>query len=938
MNSTLPQLTSFDDAPRLDLLYGWEFLADVTGKLRLPDLAETPGWRVARVGVSWNAQFVDLRDYMGVGWYRTKFRIPTYGDDRHILIKFGAVDYFAEVFLNGRRIGSHEGGYTPFHFEITEFLQPGDNELVVRVIDPPMDEALNQELCPEMMYNEIPHGKQNWYIQNAGIWQGVRLELCPAIYVENIRITPNISGDLKIDVQLAGAGLESAEVSAATSLHVSVQDSSGKVEWETQVQGPTTLSSKQLHAHVRNHRLWSPDSPALYTVEVSVTGAVQYRKRVRFGFRKFEARDQKLFLNNKPFYLMGALDQDFYPETIHTPASEAYVRDTMLKAKAMGINLLRCHLKVAHPVYLTVADEVGLLLWTEMPSWSDCWYPADHFSHKAADRGRKMFEEVLDRDWNHPSIVIQTIMNESWGIDLQQAEQRTWLKETFNRIKEEVAPLGRLVVDNSACEKNFHLKSDIEDFHNYYSMPDDAAKWDKWTAELASRPAWTFSPFGDAERTGHEPILVSEFGNWGLPKLPDEVPWWFHCSFGGREVTTPVGVLERFTEYGLDRVFGSYDAFAEETQWHQFSSLKHQMEDIRKHGEIQGHVVTGMTDVHWEVNGLLDMWRDPKVFSGELERLQKPDLILIDIAKQNFTAGETVDFEVILSHYSTTDVKGSRLRWATDSGLGGQFTISESIPSGTVRRLQHLSFTAPELALASSERIHMELRSAKGAVIAQNSAELFLFPQAEANIQPLRLHDPLGTSGGLGEQLRNAGYTLRNANDHRPEELMIATQLDTIAKAHAASGGPLLLLLDSPAGLPSDLPWTVAAREGSDLDGRWFSNFNWINPDSELYKALWFTRVLGFESRHVVPRHIIRPASNKDFTDVLSGVAFGWIAKNSALTQWLRLPQGLAFATTYRFDQYSRDPYATHLLNNMITVAQQRQDISTPEFSVSTSS
>ena len=108
----------------------------------------------------------------------------------------------------------------------------------------------------------------------------------------------------------------------------------------------------------------------------------------------------------------------------------------MLKAKKLGINMLRCHLKVAHPVYLDVADEVGMLIWTELPSWSDSWFPSDHFSTMAAVRADKMFWEILIRDWNHPCIVLQTIMNESWGINLKDASQREWLRNTFDRIKD----------------------------------------------------------------------------------------------------------------------------------------------------------------------------------------------------------------------------------------------------------------------------------------------------------------------------------------------------------------------------------------------------------------------------------------------------------------------------------------------------------------------
>lgn len=920
MESRLPQYHSSEESPRLELLHGWDFLPDPEARLKLEQLADVPGWRKAQVALSWTAQFDDLRDYMGVAWYRIRFNVPQLYERGHVLLKFGAVDYFAEVFVNGHRIGSHEGGYTPFSFDITGVSQPGGNELVVRVIDPPMDEAQNRALCPEMMYNEIPHGKQNWYLQNAGIWQGVRVEFVPAIYVDQIQVTPDISGDFSVAVQLGGNGLEDRILADSTSVHFVVNDTSGRTVCEGSF-APVSGAHQAFTGRVRNPRLWGPDDPALYSVEVSLNGAVQHRKRARFGFRKFEARDGRLYLNGRPFYMIGTLDQDFYPETIHTPASEEFVREMILKAKKLGVNVLRCHLKVAHPVYLTVADEVGMLVWTEMPSWSDCWYPSDHFSTRAADRARAMFEEVLQRDWNHPSVVIQTIMNESWGIDLKVPEQRQWLKDTFNRMKQQVSPLGRLVVDNSACERNFHIKTDIEDFHNYYSMPDDANAWEKWTRELASRPEWTFSPFGDAERTRQEPIIVSEFGNWGLPALPDELPWWFDRSFGGREVTTPAGVLERFREYKLDELFITFNDFAEETQWHQYISLKHEIEDIRRHPEIQGYVVTGMTDVHWEVNGLLDMWRNPKIFGAELEKLQRPDVVMLDLRRYNFLAGQKLEAPIIISHYGVQELRGARVRWVADSGAAGQFVIQDSVAPGTVASLPPVDLTLPEVEQARIERLHIEVRSARGTLIAENACDLFVFPQPRpAAGTPLSLHDPERTAAGLRESLAAAGYELRDGRLHR-DTLLVATALDETVERHLEDGGRVLLLVYSEKALPEGSPYTAVSRVGTDLDGRWFSNYNWIRADSPVFESLALGRIMGFESAEVVPRHVIRGVPPAVFDDVLCGVTYGWVAKNSALMLQARYAKGRLLATSFDFSKYGQDPYATHLLDSALRYA-----------------
>src|SRR3954468_4829536 len=206
MAHALPYQSS-QDLARVELEHGWEFLPDPSARLRYADLAGTSDWRPARVGLSWNAQFEDLRDYMGAAWYRIRTELPLFRDTRHALLKFGAVDYFCEVFVNGISVGTHEGGYTPFSMEITGALHPGENEIAIYVVDPPMNETENKALFPEMMYNEIPHGKQNWYVQNSGIWQGVRLELCPSIYIERLDVTTQVSGDFKVEARLAGLGL-----------------------------------------------------------------------------------------------------------------------------------------------------------------------------------------------------------------------------------------------------------------------------------------------------------------------------------------------------------------------------------------------------------------------------------------------------------------------------------------------------------------------------------------------------------------------------------------------------------------------------------------------------------------------------------------------------------------------------------------------------------
>ncbi|HKQ06467.1 MAG TPA: glycoside hydrolase family 2 TIM barrel-domain containing protein [Blastocatellia bacterium] len=898
----------------------WQFLTDKAGTLKVGDLAGAQGWRNVRVGLSWNAQFDDLRDYMGVAWYRTRLDVPQLEKGKRALLHFGAVDYLSEVFVNGKSVGTHEGGYTPFVFDISDAVKPGANDLVVRVIDPPMDEKENRARFPEMMYNEIPHGKQNWYVQTGGIWQSVWLDIKPMLFIERIHVTARLNGEVEVEALLSvGKGIDTM---FNRGLKVTVRDPAGNIAF-TQTLRARDVGPHRLTGRVNAPQLWGPDSPTLYSVEVTLDGDVPDSFRDRFGFRTFEARDGKLYLNGEPFYMVAALDQDFYPEGIYTPPSEAFVRDMMLKARRLGLNLLRCHIKVPDPVYLKVADEVGMLVWYEIPSWADFNY----YTPKAAERGERTFAEMVERDWNHPSIVIQSVINESWGADLKQENQRRWLRAAYERAKQMTAPLGRLIVDNSACCDNFHLKSDLDDFHQYYSIPDNSDRWDKWVADFASRPKWSFSQHNDAERTGREPLIVSEFGNWGLPRLPKQLPWWFPRDFGGRAVTRPAGLFDRFTEFKFDRLYTDFNALAEESQWHQFTSLKHEIEEMRRYSAIQGYVITEFTDINWEVNGLMDMWRNPKAYAAELAKIQQPDVILARFAKLNYVSGERAQVELLLSHYSNKDLTGAA--WRLSSPTRGDWVeIHQPIKSGSVESLQiaqdslALTYVAPTVDRPRRERLTFEVRGRDGAMIAENSYDLFIYPKAmPAKKAAVIFYDPMGSQPALHRALTAAGYPFVSDASANKSAVMVATKLDDTVRKHLESGGRAIILAGAKDALPANASLKVTPRAGSDLDGNWVTNFNWINPNAAPFNDVAFSKILGFEATATIPQFIIQGVGGADYGDVLSGIFYGWLNNNAALAVQAQMGSGKVFVTTYRFNEYGSDPYATRLLDAIIRYA-----------------
>ena len=685
---------------RLDA--GWELITDPAAGFRVTSLPSS-GWRPAKVGLSWNAQFDDLRDYVGAAWYRVRFTVPASKTSQRVLLRFGAVDHQADVFVNGESAGSHEGAYTPFTLDVTDHVKGGANELVVRVIDPPAAGRNKSPRFDGLDYDELPRGKQNWYIQNGGIWQPVWLDVRPSLYIDAVRVTPKVTGEFTVEADIAGA-----VPARKTMLAVVVRDASGKVVASP---APVQLSSAgpvSVAGAVTTPTLWSPASPTLYRVEATISGGVRDQIADRFGYREFTARDGRFYLNGEPFYMIGALDQDFYPDTIYSTPGKDYVVDMMRKGRALGLNVLRCHIKVCDPDYLAAADEVGMLIWYEVPSWEK-WTPA------SVARGKRIFEAMTRRDWNRPSIVIQTLINEAWGIDMKQADQRAGLNQWFDEAKPTLAPLGRLLVDNSPCCENYHLKTDIDDYHQYYSIPDNADRWDKWVADFATRPAWSFSSHGDATRTKQEPLVVSEFGNWGLPELPKELPWWFARDFDGRTITRPAGLFDRFHGLGFDRVFRDYPTLARETQWRQFYSLKHEIESMRRLAPIQGYVITEFTDINWEANGLMDMWRRPKAYADRLAAIQQEDVLLPSTPVRNVSGGEQVTLTVDLSHYSgRIPGKGvAGLAWTYNDREGG---LANFVPParGQVGRAGVFTLTMPKVDRAMLYQIALRVLGGAG--------------------------------------------------------------------------------------------------------------------------------------------------------------------------------------------------------------------------------
>ena len=870
------------------------------------EILDTENCSLITVPAPWQAD-ARFRDHTGEAWYQREFEISAEWarPGRVLMLGFGAVDYSAEVWLNGIKVGEHEGGYLPFELDITDAARPGRNTLTVRVDD------------PLEIFVEIPHGKQSWYGMVSGVWQSVWVESRAASHMRRIRI---LTDGEQVHVEVFGNG------NLTDGLTAEIFDSNGVSVDRMEV------DNLRFSLRVEHPRFWSPDEPNLYTLKVSTRDD---EVTETFGFRTIETRDGKILLNGRPFYLRGALDQDYYPDLICTPPSLEYIEDQFRKAKEMGLNCLRIHIKVADPRYYEAADKLGLLIWTELPN---------HIllTEDAKRRARETLVGILERDGNHPSIGIWTIINESWGIDLTDRSQRAWLTETYLWFKE-LDPT-RLVVGNSACWSNFHVITDIADFHSYYAMPDHLEKWQKWTEMYARRPWWLFAheytahshwreflldPWYLSERPhasdvlakGDEPLLVSEFGNWGLPDIHKlyegnggAAPWWFDTGLGwSNGVVYPRGIEQRFREYHLDRVFPSLAALTAASQRLQLDALKFQIENIRAHASLQGYVITELTDVHWESNGLLDMYRNPKIHYSHLNKFNADDVLIPHWERLAYTAGEICTIKLAFSHYSPLEINDAVLEWEVTGpafeASGVQVPAVECSPFG-VTELGFVSFQTPHVEQPAMVRLDVKLFNGER-LVASTEQEVYVFPE----LFPTGEGQLIFTTE-LQAPLEKLGYA--TTQDISQANIAVVTVLDDSLREFVLRGGRVLLLAEDEDALQMHIPGLkIVEREDTAWQGDWASTFGWHRFDK-----LPTSSVVNFAFAGLTPEHIISNFSARDFAfHVYAGLFVGWLHKPVPTIARRQAGQGEVLVSTFRLSRnLNINPLAMYLFAELMAL------------------
>lgn len=512
-------------------------------------------------------------------WYARNFEVPEYWKEKDILLHFGAVDYFTTVWVNGKEVGHNRGGHVPFSFNIAPYINAGENRLTVRVKD---------EQTPKQ-----PRGKQSpsgkpariYYYCTTGIWQTVWLEPVSPIRIEELKIhTPSSLDTIELTVLLHAN-------SQTRRLEVEVLESLSNETIVLKEEAETRSTVIQVNLCVPGAKIWSPDDPHLYRLRLRLfEGDVLLDSVESYtGLRTVEVRDTHILLNGRATYLITVLDQGYWQQSyLAAPSDEALRRDVEW-VKRFGFNSVRKHQKIEDPRWLYWCDQLGLLVWEEMPN-------AMMWSQEAEEDLLAEWKRAVRRDLNHPSIIIWIPVNESMGFRGRR-NYHPAKYAFYERIVTTTRRLDphRLVIDNDGWE---HTNlTDICTIHDYTpDLKQFKARYENALVK-GSLPQFAWHKkqplfLGNAQYRG-QPIILSEVGGILLPS-------------------------QHVLEQQRDRLYNHYGYCTTEAEL--LEAYYELMKTLSSLTFLAGFSYTQLTDIEQEANGLLTYDRKPKIAPEEIAK------------------------------------------------------------------------------------------------------------------------------------------------------------------------------------------------------------------------------------------------------------------------------------------------------------------------------
>ncbi len=464
----------------------------------------------------WGSKNSGVKDEAQKAWYRRSIKVPESWKGKRVFVVVGASDWKTLGWFDGKKIGGHQGGYTPFSFELTRYVKWGEEQSLTFFVD---DTRSDERLFGKQGYGDVH-----------GFWQTVYLEARAQTFLDEVKLIPDFdNSQVKVAVKLSGPAKN------PLALTLKFKDGSYK---DASCRFETSSMTAEFTVPMKDFKPWTLESPHLYEVSATLSGKdVDETLHTYFGMRKIGvARIPGLnypyvALNNKPLYLQMTLDQSYHPDGHYTFPTDEFMKNEILIAKNLGLNCSRIHIKAEVPRKLYWADKLGLLIMADIPNW---WGLA---TQAAFQDWEHCMRNQFKRDMNHPSIFCWVLFNETWGLwaEVTNSKGNTY-KAYTPQIQEKVAECyfmakqldpSRLIEDMSPCNRD-HVVSDINSWHSYCA----GYNWYDRVKSFSDRTyPGSFDNYIGGYRQTDIPMMNSECGNvWGYKGSTGDIDfsWDYH--------------------------------------------------------------------------------------------------------------------------------------------------------------------------------------------------------------------------------------------------------------------------------------------------------------------------------------------------------------------------------------------------------------------------
>jgi len=676
------------------------------------------------------------QDYEGVAWYSTQVEIDADKAGQICRIVFQASNYRTEIWINGKAAGSHDGGYTPFDFEIQDFLNyDASNQITVRIVSPIITKDIRvDDLGP----NDMPHWRGGL---TAGIWQSATLEFNQSAWIKHTFYKPKIKDSaFELDLELRC----NEATSQAAILKIDVCDNKGESVYQNEQSFQLQAGDIQLEHTIAlsDAKLWTCESPHLYTAHarISLNGKEIAESIGRIGLREFTYENERFYLNGEVIYLRGGFWEGVYAKHQSYPESRDEVRREIKLAQDAGLNLLRPWRRPVPPMILEEADATGLLIIASPAvECMSCW---PSITSETPARIENEIRQLVLRDRNHASIIWWEMFNEVTRKEIAE------LIPKMSVIARELDPT-RLILDESggwADGAHFYLPNSTEretlsELHSYVRAPVSEKHW-----KLYQNLGKTDTNEGNTEIKAGAGLFVSEFGFGGLPEIEqncllfrehgnEKLPAYRHHH------KILKGLKESMAACEFDKIYDDVDSFCRASQAVQARGNLRQLEALLSNKDVSGYCIHAFTDGDWILGaGLIDHWQRPKLVYHAIAEANKMPSILCFPERRNLREGDSVKFDIVL--------RGQNEKIPAQIELSkGEvvFKLNELKWSGESNFKQSRANIPSTLLETGLNTISIRAYNHQGEVECKNTIELFITPKPFTSLDSdLVVYDPDG--------------------------------------------------------------------------------------------------------------------------------------------------------------------------------------------------